>query len=123
MLAPLLEEWDLDLCSGDPLGFPGYGERLLDMRQESVRAGRADGFVLVEGDFDVIGGSMGLVHGEKVVRAIDRAIGLALPLVLVTRSGGARMQEGMLSLVQMARTAAAMERHHGAGLLSVAVHR
>jgi acetyl-CoA carboxylase alpha subunit len=123
MLAPLLEEWDLDLCSGDPLGFPGYGERLLDMRQESVRAGRADGFVLVEGDFDVIGGSMGLVHGEKVVRAIDRAIGLALPVVLVTRSGGARMQEGMLSLIQMARTAAAMQRHHAAGLLSVAVHR
>jgi acetyl-CoA carboxylase alpha subunit len=123
MLAPLLEEWDLDLRSGDPLAFPGYAERLVDLDHESVRTGLADGFVLIEGDFDVIGGSMGLVHGEKVVRAIERSIDQGLPLVLVTRSGGARMQEGMLSLVQMARTAAAMQRHHDAGLLSLAVHR
>lgn len=123
MLTALSEEWDLELRSGDPLGFPGYAEKVAAMEGESVRAGLADGFVLVECDFDVIGGSMGLVHGEKVVRAFDRATQRHLPVVVVTRSGGARMQEGMLSLIQLSRTAAAVNRHHAAGLLSVAVHR
>jgi acetyl-CoA carboxylase carboxyl transferase subunit beta len=123
VLVELVEEWDAELGSGDPLGFPGYEDVLASLDGESVRTGRADGFVLIEGDFDVIGGSMGLVHGEKVVRAVDRAVELSLPVVVVTRSGGARMQEGMLSLIQMSRTAAAMVRHHDAGLLSLAVHR
>ena len=123
MFAPLLEEWDTDLRSRDPLSFPGYAAKLAALDHESVRTGRADGFVLIEGDFDVIGGSMGLVHGEKVVRAFDRAIAERLPVVVVTRSGGARMQEGMLALVQLARTAAAAGRHSAAGLLSIAVHR
>src|SRR6478752_5063219 len=77
------------------------------MGGESVRTGLADG----------------LVHGEKVVRAFDRAVERRLPVVVVTRSGGARMQEGMLSLTQLSRTAAAVNRHHAAGLLSIAVHR
>jgi acetyl-CoA carboxylase carboxyl transferase subunit beta len=119
----MLEEWDTDLRSGDPLGFPGYAERVAAMGGESVRTGLADGFVLVECDFDVIGGSMGLVHGEKVVRAFDRATERRLPTVVVTRSGGARMQEGMVSLIQLSRTAAAVARHQAAGLLSIAVHR
>ncbi|HWJ96688.1 MAG TPA: carboxyl transferase domain-containing protein, partial [Acidimicrobiales bacterium] len=123
MLRALIEEWDEDLRSGDPLGFPGYAEKVAAMDGESVRTGLADGFVLVECDFSVIGGSMGLVHGEKVVRAFDRAVERRLPVVVVTRSGGARMQEGMLSLIQLSRTAAAVNRHHAAGLLSVAVHR
>jgi len=119
MFAPLSQEWDADLSSGDPLDFPGYAERLAVLGRESVRTGLADGFVLVEGDFDVIGGSMGLVHGEKVVRAFDRATAAGLPVVVVTRSGGARMQEGMVSLVQLARAAAAVARHRAAGLLSI----
>lgn len=123
MLTAVLEEWDTDLRSGDPLGFPGYAERVAAMDGESVRTGLADGFVLVECDFDVIGGSMGLVHGEKVVRAFDRATARRLPVVVVTRSGGARMQEGMVSLIQLSRTAAAVARHQAAGLLSIAVHR
>jgi acyl-CoA carboxylase subunit beta len=123
MLAAMIEEWDTDLRSGDPLGFPGYADRVAAMETESVRTGLADGFVLIECDFDVIGGSMGLVHGEKVVRAFDRATERALPVVVVTRSGGARMQEGMLSLIQLSRTAAAVGRHQAAGLLSIAVHR
>lgn len=122
MFATLLEEWDTDLRSGDPLGFPGYRAKLDGLANESVRTGRADGFVLIEGDFAVIGGSMGLVHGEKVVRAFDRATDARLPVVVVTRSGGARMQEGMVALVQMARTAAAAARHSAAGVLSIAVH-
>ena len=77
MLAPLTEQWDLDLRSRDPLAFPGYAAKLADVDRESVATGlvgsRTDGYVLIEGDFDVIGGSMGLVHGEKVVRAFDRA--------------------------------------------------
>jgi len=123
MLTALCEEWDVDLRSGDPLGFPGYADRVAAMANESVRTGVAEGFVLVECDFDVIGGSMGLVHGEKVVRAFDRATDRRLPVVVVTRSGGARMQEGMLSLIQLSRTAAAVVRHQRAGLLSVALHR
>lgn len=127
MLWDLDREWDVDLRSGDPLGFPGYREKLDELDGESVRTGlveRPGGtFVLIEGDFGVIGGSMGLVHGEKVVRALDRAVRRRLPAVIVTRSGGARMQEGMVSLVQMGRTAAAIERHSAAGLLSISVHR
>jgi len=66
---------------------------------------------------------MGVVAGEKVCRAYDRATELELPVVVLTRSGGARMQEGMVSLIQMGRTAAAAQRHASAGLLSVAFHR
>lgn len=127
MFAALTEEWDTELRSGDPLEFPGYADQLAGLDHESVRTGTVgegpDRYVLVEGDFDVIGGSMGLVHGEKVVRAFDRATAARLPVVVVTRSGGARMQEGMVSLIQMARTAAAADRHAAAGLLSIAVHR
>lgn len=127
MLWHLDSEWDVDLRSGDPLDFPGYREKLDELDGESVRTGIVtngdSAFVLIEGDFSVIGGSMGLVHGEKVVRALDRAVEQRLSAVIVTRSGGARMQEGMLSLVQMGRTAAAIERHSAAGLLSIAVHR
>lgn len=121
MLSPLIEEWDAELRSGDPLSFPAYAP--MDLDHESVRTGLADGFALVECDFEVIGGSMGLVHGEKVVRAFDRATERRLPVVVVTRSGGARMQEGMLSLIQLSRTAGAVNRHRRAGLLSIAVHR
>ncbi|HEY4375891.1 MAG TPA: carboxyl transferase domain-containing protein [Acidimicrobiales bacterium] len=123
MLQPLLEEWDLDLRSGDPLTFPGYAAELAALPGDSVRTGRTEHYVLIEGDFSVIGGSMGVVHGEKVVRAFDRAIELGLPVVAVNRSGGARMQEGMVALIQLPRTAAAARRHAKAGLLSVAVFR
>ncbi len=125
VLFALSEEWDLDLVGGDPLSFPGYAPA--DLNSESVRTGvvgeGASAFVVIEGDFSVIGGSMGLVHGEKVVRAFDRAVDLGLAVVVVTRSGGARMHEGMVALVQLARTAAAVRRHGAAGLLSLSVHR
>lgn len=118
-LHPLIEEWDAGLRGGDPLGFPGYEPP----ERESVVTGRTAHYVVIEGDFSVLGGSMGAAHGEKVVRAFDRACELGLPVVSITASGGARMQEGMVSLIQMARTAAAAQRHHAAGLLSLAVHR
>ena len=122
MLHPVTEQWDDRFRSADPLRFPGYAERLAREPAESVRTGRTAAYVFIEGEFAVLGGSMGAAHGEAVVRAYDRATDLGLPVVLLTRSGGARMQEGMISLVQLQRTAAAARRHADAGLLSVAVH-
>ncbi len=120
-LLQIIEPWDTDLTSADPLAFPGYADKLAGLDSESVRTGRGDHAVVIEGDFSVLGGSMGVVHGEKVVRAIDRAIDERLDVVVHARSGGARMQEGMISLIQMGRTAAAMGRLRAAGLGSVAV--
>ena len=117
---PLQTEWDADLRGGDPLGFPGYGGA---PDRESVITGRSEHYALVEGDFDVLGGSMGAVHGERVVRAYQRATDARLPVVVLTRSGGARMQEGMVSLIQMPRCASAARAHGAAGLLSVGIHR
>lgn len=119
LLHPLVEEWDAGLRGSDPLGFPGY----TPPESESVLTGRTADYALIQGRFDVMGGSMGAAHGEKVVRAYRRAVEQRLPVVVVTSSGGARMQEGMISLIQMARTAAAARSHADAGLLSVALHR
>jgi acetyl-CoA carboxylase alpha subunit/acetyl-CoA carboxylase beta subunit len=121
---PTTEEWDADLTAGDPLGFPGYDEqrRALAASGESMRTGRTDHYAFVEGRFEVLGGTMGAASGEKVVRAYDRARDLRLPMVVLTRTGGARLQEGMVALVQLARTAAAARRHGQAGLLSLAVY-
>src|SRR4051812_49931293 len=66
---------------------------------------------------------MGAVHGERVVRAYRRATAARVPVVVLTASGGARMQEGMVSLIQMARAASAASIHARAGLLSLAVYR
>ena len=141
LLHPLLEEWDAGLRSADPLAFPGYAAKLAaiedaggvadpaagaggegDLAHESVRTGRTEHYVVIENRFGFLGGSMGVVHGEKVVRAFRRAIDLKLPVVCITRSGGARMQEGMVSLLQLGRTAAALQAHADAGLLSIAVY-
>jgi acetyl-CoA carboxylase carboxyl transferase subunit beta len=118
------EEWDADLLAGDPLDFPGYDERrrLLAETGEAVRTGRTEHYAFVEGRFEVLGGTMGAAVGERVVRAYDRARDLRLPMVVLTRTGGARLQEGMVALVQLARTAAAARRHADAGLLSLGVY-
>lgn len=122
-MAEWTEVWDDLLVSGDPLAVPGYAERLVAADGESVRTGRTATQVRIEGCFAVLGGSMGVVHGERVVRAFDRATELGLPVVCVTRSGGARLQEGMVSLLQLGRTVSAVRRHAEAGLLSIAVLR
>ena len=121
---PVTEEWDAGLVAGDPLDFPGYDERRRALAEsgESVRTGRTEHYAFVEGRFEVLGGSMGAAAGEKVVRAYDRACELRLPMVVLTRTGGARLQEGMVALVQLARTAGAARRHADAGLLSLAVY-
>ena len=132
LLHPLQVEWDADLTGGDPLGWPGYAETLQGLPPgDSVLTGRAavDGartqgrYVVIAGRFDVLGGSMGAVHGERVARAYRRATLEKLPVVVLASSGGARLQEGMVALAQMLRTAAAARGHSRAGLLSMAVLR
>jgi acetyl-CoA carboxylase carboxyl transferase subunit beta len=112
------EEHDADLQSLDPLGFVDskrYPDRLAEYTR---RTGRNEAIVCgigtIDGiqasvavmDFGFLGGSMGSVVGEKVARAIERSLQRELPLVIVSQSGGARMQEGVLSLMQMAKTSA-----------------
>ncbi len=118
-LHALEDEWDRGLRGDNPLGFPGYDAP----ENESVRTGRTEHYALIEGRFDVMGGSMGAAHGERVVRAFRRATDERLPVVVVTTSGGARLQEGMVALVQMARTSAAAVAHAHAGLMQVALIR
>ncbi len=121
-------ELDRGLISVDPLQFidrKPYRERLIEARRqtglrEAVTTGlcRVGGrpVVLVVFDFEFLGGTMGSVVGEKVANAFEHATRRRLPLVSVAASGGARMQEGMLSLMQMAKVAAAAARHSSAGL-------
>jgi acetyl-CoA carboxylase carboxyl transferase subunit beta len=116
------------ILSCDPLGFRDrkpYSDRLRDYQEktgltDAVRTGigKLDRLPLALGamDFSFMGGSMGSVVGEKLTRLIDR-----LPLVIVCASGGARMQEGMLSLMQMAKTSAALEHHRAQQLLYIPV--
>lgn len=127
------EEFAQDLRSTDPLSFKDritYQERL---RREQEKTGEPDAMVVgrafIRGRGVILGvmnpsfimASMGAVVGEKVTRAIERALEDNLPLVLVTASGGARMQEGMVSLVQMAKTSAALARLDEAGGLYIVV--
>lgn len=124
------EEWDPDLVGGNPLEYEGYGEKLAAARlktrlREAVVTGkcRIGGREAVLGVMDgrFLMASMGEAMGEKITRAAERATDLGLPLILFTCSGGARMQEGILSLMQMAKTSAALKRHSDAGLLYITV--
>lgn len=124
------EEWDTGLVGGDPIGFPGYREKLLAAReqsgeQEALIGGRAtlDGLpcALFAMDSRFMMGSMGSAVGEKLCRLFERACEQALPVIGFSLSGGARMQEGIVSLMQMAKTAGAVQRHHEQGLLYICV--
>lgn len=121
-------EHDRDLTSTNILGFPGYDQKLEKARQkahESVICGncRIGGIaaVLCVMNADFMMGSMGTVTGEKITRAFEYATVHRLPVVVCTVSGGARMQEGILSLMQMAKTSGAVKRHSDAGLLYITV--
>jgi acetyl-CoA carboxylase carboxyl transferase subunit beta len=129
-LADELVEHDADLISADPLGWPGYDAQLVRARDrsgepESVVS--ADGRVgatraaLVAFDFAFMGGSMGEAGGRKIARAFRRAAEAGTPVVSLHSSGGCRMQEGMLALVQMQRIAAATRVLADAGLPHVAI--
>ena len=126
-------EIDADLAPCDPLEFTAakpYAVQLDSAAEksglpEAVITGTAEigsrSAVLGAMDFRFIGASMGSVVGEKITRAFELATERRLPIVLVTASGGARMQEGMLSLMQMAKTSAAARRHADAGLAYISV--
>lgn len=122
-------ETDKDLTSVDPLSFRSqvqiYAEKLTLERQKSgINAAVIIGHATIEGmplalgvmDFHFIGGSMGSVVGEKLTRAIELAIERRIPLLIASASGGARMQEGLYSLMQMAKTSAALAKLSEAGL-------
>ena len=126
-------EESADLHSEDPLGFfdlRPYTERLAEAE---MTTGLADAMIIGQGtiegrgcelaimDFAFMGGSMGSVVGEKFSRACDAALERSAPLVSVTASGGARMQEGILSLMQLPKTIAAVEDLHDAGVAMVSI--
>lgn len=122
------KEHDEKLVSKNILDFPGYDEKLAKARKkssESVICGvcKMNGIktVLCVMDADFMMGSMGTVTGEKITRAFEFATKNKLPIVVCTVSGGARMQEGILSLMQMAKTSGAVKRHSDAGLLYITV--
>ena len=124
------EEWEKDMDFVNPLEFKGYEEKVKSLKEktglsEAVVTGKAS----IEGNPAVIAvcdgrflmASMGQVVGEKITRAVERATKEQLPVIIFACSGGARMQEGIVSLMQMAKTAAALKRHSDAGLLYVSV--
>ena len=131
-----LDEWDAHLAPSDPLGFQDgkpYGDRIASAQKssgakEAIEIGRGaiESMPVAYGSFlfAFMGGSMGSVVGEKVTRLFERGTAQRLPVVLLQASGGARMQEGILSLMQMAKTVAALERHRAARLpfISVLLH-
>lgn len=124
------EPWDMDLETPNPLKFKGYEEKISDLKQktgldEAVITGSAyigeNKVVLAVCDGRFMMASMGHVVGEKITRAVERATAEALPVIIFACSGGARMQEGMISLMQMGKTAAAIKRHSDAGNLYISV--
>ncbi|MBO2942488.1 acetyl-CoA carboxylase carboxyltransferase subunit beta [Paenibacillus sp. F411] len=124
------EEFDADMISVDPLQFPGYAGKL---EQQKMKSGLHDAVVTGKGficgqpvvvavmSFDFFTGSMGSVVGEKITRAIEHAGKHGLPLIIFSTSGGARMQESILSLMQMAKTSAALSRFGEQGGLYISV--
>jgi len=126
-------ETEAEVTSGDPLGFKdtvSYRERIKEYQKRSgLREAVITGDALIDGhpivvvvmDFLFHGGSMGSAVGEKIVRAAELAMGKKIPLVSVASSGGARMQEGIFSLMQMAKTSAAIGKLKEAGILYISI--
>lgn len=116
------KEWERNLSSADPLKFKDSKRYTDRIKTAQNKSNRKDAIVIGEGTIDgrpvivgifvfgFMGGSMGSVVGEKITRAAERAAATSIPLIIVTTSGGARMQEGILSLMQMAKTAAAVSQ-------------
>ena len=122
--------WFDDIEGGNPIGFPGYEEKLHAVQEKTgLKEGVVIGKAQIYGEDTVLGvvdarflmGSMGHVVGEKIAAAVERATEEKLPVILFCCSGGARMQEGIVSLMQMAKTSAALKKHSKAGLLYMPV--
>jgi acetyl-CoA carboxylase carboxyl transferase beta subunit len=125
-----LQEFDIKLETRDPLGFPGYVDKLIKTRaQTGLTDGVVTGCGRIEGEQVMLGvmdpaffmGSMGTTIGEKLTRLFEKATDQKLPVIVFTASGGARMQEGIFSLMQMAKVSAAVAKHSDAGLLYITV--
>ena len=124
------EEFDKEMKSDNPLEFEGYEDKIettmkkIEQNEAVITGkGRIGGIetVLAVMDSRFIMGSMGSVVGEKITRAIEYATAHELPIIIFSASGGARMQEGIISLMQMAKTSAALARHDEKGLLYISV--
>ena len=124
------EEWNKEMPFSNPLNFPGYEKKVLAAREKSrLNEAIVTGKCKIDGNPAVVGvcdarfimSSMGHVVGEKITDAIERATREKMPVILFACSGGARMQEGIVSLMQMAKTSAALKRHHEAGQLFISV--
>jgi acetyl-CoA carboxylase carboxyl transferase subunit beta len=127
------QEIDADLSSSDPLGFVDTDAYKNRQDEASRKSGLKEAVVCGTGkirgrdaaigvmDFGHFGGSMGSVVGEKVTRLVEHALKHSLPLIVISSSGGARMQEGILSLMQMAKTSSALKSFSDAGLLYISV--
>ncbi|MCP5532483.1 MAG: acetyl-CoA carboxylase carboxyltransferase subunit beta [Akkermansiaceae bacterium] len=127
------EETDAGLASANPLGFQGYSEKTAILREKTgINDAVVSGRISIGGhkamiavmDFKFFAGSMGSVVGEKITRAVEAAIAEKRAMIIISASSGARMQEGMLSLMQMAKTCGALARLGEAGLpyISVLTH-
>lgn len=124
------EEWDKEMDFVNPLDFKGYEEKVARLKEHTnLNEAVVTGKVMINGNPAVIGvcdgrfmmASMGHIVGEKITRAVERATAEKLPVIIFTCSGGARMQEGIVSLMQMAKTSAALKRHSEAGQLYISV--
>ncbi|MDR3195963.1 MAG: acetyl-CoA carboxylase, carboxyltransferase subunit beta [Endomicrobium sp.] len=120
------KEIDGDLIPVDFLDFSGYADKIKKSPlKDAIVAGEAKiggyNVVMAVLDFYFMGGSMGSVVGEKIVRAVERAIKRKCPLIIISASGGARMQEGVLSLMQMGKTSAAIAKLADNGLAYISV--
>ena len=125
-----LEEFDKDMLSKNPIDFPDYEAKQQALRaktglKDAVITGKArirgKDIVIIVMDSHFLMASMGSVVGEKITRAFEYATENKLPVIAFTASGGARMQEGIVSLMQMAKTSGAVARHNDAGLLYITV--
>ena len=124
------EEFDLNVTTDNPLHMDDYVKKLETLREktgldEAVKCGigniNSEKVVLCVMDSNFMMGSMGKVVGEKIAYSIEKAIELKLPVIIFCASGGARMQEGIVSLMQMAKTSAAVKKLHKEGLLYISV--
>ena len=124
------EEWDKEMEFVNPLDFRGYEEKVARLKEQTnLDEAVVTGKVMINGNPAVVGvcdgrfmmASMGHIVGEKITRAVERATEEKLPVIIFTCSGGARMQEGIVSLMQMAKTSAALKRHSDAGQLYISV--
>jgi acetyl-CoA carboxylase carboxyl transferase subunit beta len=127
------EEWDTNIYSVDTLGFTGVASYASKLEENIKKTGHRDAIMSGCGmmgahrvalgimDFSFLGASMGAVVGEKVTSLIERATAQKLPVIVSCASGGARMYEGLFSLMQMAKTSGALERHAAAHLPYIAL--